>query len=266
MSDYPILEIKELQLNYGAKTITQDINITLNKGEVLGIAGESGCGKSTLLKAIIDPQSYKIEAIKGSIKYMNQELLTDTFSQHKALKGTKIGLILQNPYATFNPIRSYHKQFRETLKSHNMWSGKQTVDDIIGLFDKLGLKDGARILNSCPYEMSGGMNQRIAIALTMQLQPNLLLADEPTSALDTTSQAQVVEELSNLRKFSDVSMIIVSHNLLVLANICDKISIMRKGKIVEYGSVKEVLMYPKHMYTKCLLEAIPKMSEGDLNV
>ncbi|ABR48209.1 ABC transporter related [Alkaliphilus metalliredigens QYMF] len=257
-----LLQIQNLRLNYGSICIGTNISLSLNKGDVLGIAGESGCGKSTLLKSIIDPVEYGIRMSDGFIKYKGKDMSEFSCAQRREMKGTEIGIVLQNPYTTFNPIRPYRKQFAETLKSHKLWHGKASIGEILDLFNKLGLPDGKRILSSCPYEMSGGMNQRISIALSMILQPSLLLADEPTGALDVTSQSQVVEQLWRLRDITDISMIIVSHNLSLIARICDKIAIMYGGRIVEYGDIKDVLLYPNHPYTRRLLKAIPKIHGG----
>jgi len=259
MLQSPILEIQNLSLSYDHTCIGNDISFALNTGEVLGIAGESGCGKSTLLKAIIDPAGYGVQISEGTIKYKGKEMADLSVKARCRMRGAEIGMVLQNPFAAFNPIRSYQKQFKETLKSHNQWRGKASVAEILELFKQLGLSGGKRILSSCPYEMSGGMNQRISIALSILLQPSLLLADEPTSALDATLQFQVVEQLRRLREISDISMILVSHNLFVIAEICDKTAIMHEGQIVEYGNTQEILLNPSHSYTRSLLKAVPKL-------
>lgn len=257
-----VLEIKNLRLNYGSICVASDLSFSLKKGDVLGIAGESGCGKSTLLKAIIDPDGFGVMIADGAIFFKDKKMSEFSYDEHRRVKGIEIGVVLQNSSSTFNPIRSYRKQFSETLKSHKLWRGKASIDEILDVFKKLGLHEGKRILESCPYEMSGGMNQRIAIALAMILKPTLLLADEPTSALDVRSQSQVVDQLWRLKEISDVTMIIVSHNLSVLADLCDKIAIMHKGKIVEFGDAKDILLYPNHPYTRRLLNAVPKISGG----
>lgn len=257
-----ILEIENLKLNYGSACVVKNSSLSLKKGQVLGIAGESGSGKSTLLKAIIDPSAHDVTVSGGCIRYKGENTSAWTQKKRRTLKGVEIGMVLQNPNTTFNPIRPYKKQFIETLKSHNMWNGKASITTINALFSQLGLGDGVRILSSCPYEMSGGMNQRISIALSMLLNPSLLLADEPTSALDVTSQQQVIEELWRLRKMSALSMILVSHNMVTIAEICDVVAIMHQGEIVEQGDVREILLAPKHWYTKKLLKAIPIAAGG----
>lgn len=159
---------------------------------------------------------------------------------------------------SFNPIRTYRQQFFETLKSHGLLQNPAEMEaKILDIFSSLKLEGGEGILNSCPYEMSGGMNQRIAIAMAMVLEPSLLLADEPTSALDVTVQLQVVEELLNMRKNCGTAMILVTHNIGVVRKMADRVAILYAGRIVEIGSVAEVLADPVHPYTRALMDAVP---------
>lgn len=256
-----LLKITDLSLRYGSAYICRGIDITLKKNDIFGIAGESGSGKSTLLKAIMDFDHYGITATKGSIEYNGENILSWPDFDRKRLRGTTIGMISQNPFTNFNPIRTYSKQFRETLKSHNQWQDQKSVTETLNIFSELGLPDGNRILNSCPFEMSGGMNQRISIALSILLKPTILLADEPTSALDVSSESQLVKQFQQLNKKHGVSMLFVSHNLSVIARLCNKIAIMYGGKILEYGDTRKVLLEPAHPYTKSLLRAIPKINK-----
>ncbi|MCD7717418.1 MAG: ABC transporter ATP-binding protein [Lachnospiraceae bacterium] len=174
----------------------------------------------------------------------------------------RTGMIFQNPGASFNPIRTYRKQFQETLKSNGMFRGKETWQEVLRMLDSLGLADGERILDSCPYEMSGGMNQRIAIALTMLLRPRLILADEPTSALDVTLQEQVFDELLRARELYGTAILLVTHNLGVAAKMADRIAVMREGRFVECRSAEGVLHSPEDVYTKELLAAVPQIPEN----
>ncbi|MCD7765323.1 MAG: ABC transporter ATP-binding protein [Lachnospiraceae bacterium] len=174
----------------------------------------------------------------------------------------RTGMIFQNPGASFNPIRTYRKQFQETLKSNGLFRGEETWQEVLCMLDSLGLADGERILESCPYEMSGGMNQRIAIALTMLLRPHLILADEPTSALDVTLQEQVLDELLRARELYGTAILLVTHNLGVAAKMADRIAVMREGRFVECRNAKEVLHSPENTYTKELLAAVPRIPEN----
>ncbi len=219
-----VLSVRHLSVNYGGQDVISDITFDLRKGEILGIAGESGSGKSTLLKAVFPMKAPGLVRSGGVIEFRADE--------RKKLCGEQAGMIFQNPKASFNPIRSYRKQFIEALKSHGKYKKKNFEKNMIQIFEKLNLSDGKRILDSCPFEMSGGMNQRIAIALSVLLEPDMLLADEPTSALDVTSQNQVVEELLRIREYYHTSMIIVTHNIGMISRIADKVGIMHQGKMV----------------------------------
>lgn len=251
-----ILEIQSLDLGYFDEIICKDINLTLYENEVLGIAGGSGSGKSTLLKAIINPEEYGVRIIKGKIIYCEQDIARCSICDRKDILGVDIGMILQNPYAAFNPLRKFKKQFRETLISHGMWNEEKSIEKIIETFENLGLENGDAILESHPFEMSGGMNQRISIALAVLLRPNLLLADEPTSALDVTTQVQVLDLFESIKEKYNLSMIIVSHDIGVLAKVSDHIAIMNSGRIVEIDKKAEIILRPRAKYTKRLFDSM----------
>lgn len=257
--DRTLLSVKSLSISYGGKNVAADLSFDLMPGEIMSVAGESGCGKSSLLKALLGLVGEGIRVTNGSIVFDGVSLVGAASRQRNKLKGRSIGLISQNPGASFNPIRRYRKQFAETLKSHGIFRGEESYKDILNCFEKLQLPDGERILKSCPYEMSGGMNQRIAIALTMLLEPKLLLADEPTSALDVTTQMQVIDELMRLREINGTAIIIVTHNLGIAAKMADKLGIMYAGRMVEYGDMPKVLKNPRHPYTRSLIGAVPDL-------
>lgn len=247
-----VLSVKNLSANYGGQDILSDITFDLRQGEILGIVGESGSGKSTLLRAVFPMKSPGLVRSGGEIAFKAAD-------ERKKLCGQQIGMIYQNPKASFNPIRSYRKQFIETLKSHGKYKKENFENSINQIFEKLNLSGGKRILDSCPFEMSGGMNQRIAIALSILLEPVLLLADEPTSALDVTSQNQVVEELLRIREYYHTSMIIVTHNIGLISQIADKVGVMHQGKIIEMGTGQQVLKHPGNSYAKNLFDAVPQI-------
>ena len=231
-----LLDIKDLQVAYEEIEAVKGASLHVEKGEVLCIVGESGSGKSTLIRAITGSS---MVTVKGSILLEGEDLVPMKKRERQKLLGTKIGLIQQNPAGAFNPIRTFDKQFRETLKSHDISFDNEKLNQ---LFVTLGLKDTQGILKSRPYEMSGGMNQRIAIAAAMLMDPELLLCDEITSALDVTT-------------------ILVTHNLGIAANIADKIAIMSKGEVIEFGSAEQVLHDPQREYTRNLLRDVPKLME-----
>lgn len=242
-----LLEVKNLHASYEDKNVLEGIDLEIKRGEVLCIVGESGSGKSTLIKAICKDKAVRVN--DGSILFKGK-------SYGHELLGSSIGLIQQNPEGAFNPLRPYTVQFKETLKSHKLDLDKSKLSRI---FATLGFKDSEKILKSRPFEMSGGMNQRMAIAASLILEPELLLCDEITSALDVSTSIAVVDELLRLRSELKVTIVFVTHNLGIASNIADRIAIMYKGRIVEIGEAKEVLEHPKHRYTKGLLRDVPKL-------
>lgn len=254
-----VLSIKNLSVNYGEQQILSDISFDIKPGEIIGIVGESGCGKSTLLKAIFPKRASGLFIASGSISFEQQDLIDGDQGEIKKLCGKEIGMIVQNPKASFNPIRTYRNQFIETLKSHGLYHQAEFEKQIVDAFETLNLVNGLELLDSCPYEMSGGMNQRIAIALSLLLKPRLLLADEPTSALDLTTQDLVIEELLRIRSHTNTAILFVTHNIGLLSDIADKTGVMYEGCLVEWETTKKVLHSPKHPYTKRLLAAVPKI-------
>lgn len=255
----PLLQIKRANISYDGKKVVHDFSVSLKQGEILGIVGESGSGKSTVIKAamgLLDQTGFVSE---GSIFFKGKDLSKLTSEQMRRLRGPKMGMIFQNSESSLCPIRKIGDQLLETLNQHKKTSKKEMITRSLELMEKLNLTDGKRILNSYPFELSGGMNQRVGIMMAMMLQPELLFADEPTSALDVTVQAQVVKELMTMRDLYNTGIVIVTHNIGVVSYMADKIAIMYKGNLVEYGSTQEIIYNPKAEYTKKLLEAVPKI-------
>ena len=245
MKEEMILEVSNLRAGYGEQVVVEDLSFGLRRGEILCLAGESGSGKSTVLKALIGSLDAKV------------------FSGEIRMSGAPAGMIFQNPGASFNPIRSYKKQFIETLKSHKKYDKTKFQQQVGEAFAKVDLKDPERLLKECPYALSGGMNQRMALALAMLLGQEVLLEDEPTSALDATTALQVAKELRKLRDKDGISQIIVTHNLAMAGFLADRIGIMYQGRLVEMGDTDQVLHHPEHPYTKSLMAAIPRLG-GEL--
>ena len=251
-----ILNLKNLSVSYGDINILKDIDLSLKKGEILGIVGESGSGKSTLIKSIMGILDENA-SIDGEINFEGKDLASLSLKDYRKIKGKEISMIFQNPTEYFNPTRKISKQFIETIRSHNDISKQEIQKKSINTFKFLGLQDGKKIWNSYPFELSGGMNQRDAIALSIMLEPKILLADEPTSALDVTVQAQVVKELLKLRQKLNTSIILVTHNIGVASYMSDNIGVMYGGRIIEYGESEELINNPKHPYTKMLINSVP---------
>ena len=251
-----ILNLKNLSVSYGDINILKDIDLSLKKGEILGIVGESGSGKSTLIKSIMGILDENA-SIDGEINFEGKDLASLSLKDYRKIKGKEISMIFQNPTEYFNPTRKISKQFIENIRSHNDISKQEIQKKSINTFKFLGLQDGKKIWNSYPFELSGGMNQRVAIALSIMLEPKILLADEPTSALDVTVQAQVVKELLKLRQKLNTSIILVTHNIGVASYMSDNIGVMYGGRIIEYGESEELINNPKHPYTKMLINSVP---------
>ena len=251
-----ILNLKNLSVSYGDINILKDIDLSLKKGEILGIVGESGSGKSTLIKSIMGILDENA-SIDGEINFEGKDLASLSLKDYRKIKGKEISMIFQNPTEYFNPTRKISKQFIETIRSHNDISKQEIQKKSINTFKFLGLQDGKKIWNSYPFELSGGMNQIVAIALSIMLEPKILLADEPTSALDVTVQAQVVKELLKLRQKLNTSIILVTHNIGVASYMSDNIGVMYGGRIIEYGESEELINNPKHPYTKMLINSVP---------
>ena len=259
-----ILNLKNLSVSYGDINILKDIDLSLKKGEILGIVGESGSGKSTLIKSIMGILDENA-SIDGEINFEGKDLASLSLKDYRKIKGKEISMIFQNPTEYFNPTRKISKQFIETIRSHNDISKQEIQKKSINTFKFLGLQDGKKIWNSYPFELSGGMNQRVAIALSIMLEPKILLADEPTSALDVTVQAQVVKELLKLRQKLNTSIILVTHNIGVASYMSDNIGVMYGGRIIEYGESEELINNPKHPYTKILINSVPVINGNITN-
>ena len=255
-----ILKVKDLSVNNNSVKILKNISFNIKKGEILGIVGESGCGKSTLIRALIQMMNKSEEIISGEILFNERNLLSLDSKQIRKLRGNNLAVIFQNPGATLNPIRKIGKQFVQTMQSHMDISKNEALEKASNMLEKVNLKDSKCILNSYPFELSGGMKQRVTIALAMILEPEILIADEPTSALDVTVQAQVVKEMMSLRDNFQTSIIIVTHSMSVISQMVDKVAVMYSGNIVEYGDKEDILRNPKHPYTKALIDAVPKLN------
>ena len=255
-----LLRIDHLTAGYGGDAVIEDISISLHTGEVLGIVGESGSGKSTLLKAIAQIRGLSTEIHAGTVSFDTKNLAVLSEGERRRLRGEEIAMVFQYAGASLNPTRQIGTQLVETMRAHTDFSREEIYARATEVFGGMGFTDPRRILATYPFELSGGMAQRAAIALAVILRPQLLLADEPTSALDATIQRQVRDELRALKERTGTAILFITHNIGVVRHIADRVAVMCKGKIVEQGSVNEVLGNPQHPYTQELLAAVPKMS------
>mgnify|MGYP002737202210 CR=1 FL=1 len=256
-----LLSLKDVRAGYGTAEILHGISLEVEEAEIVAIVGESGSGKSTVLKAVTALPSFGVRAA-GGIIFNGRDMSSTPPEERRLILGEELCMIFQDPALSMNPIRKIRKQFLEAIRSHREVSDDQALDMIRSCFRRLGLSDVDRILESCPFELSGGMCQRAALALSMVMEPKLILADEPTSALDVVSQLQVIDELSLLRKNFGTSVVLVTHNIAAAAKAADRLVIMHDGRIVESGETVQVLTKPENEYTRRLLADVPQLGSG----
>lgn len=258
----PLLEMNNVEISYNGKPIVFDVNLSVQSGEILSIVGESGSGKSSLIKAAMGLLGADGRVTKGDIYYKGKNILELRSEEARKMRGPQMAMIFQNCGASLCPIRTIEEQIYESVSQHRKITKKEIREQALEFLNKIHLKDGDRILKSYPFELSGGMNQRVGIMMAMLLRPSLLFADEPTSALDVTVQAQVVNEMMKFKEMFGTTIIIVTHNIGVAAHMADKAAVMYQGKLVEYGTKEEIIYHPKEEYTKALIRAVPKLQRG----
>lgn len=254
-----LLQYNHVDISYLEQPVIRDVSFSLHSGEILGIVGESGSGKSTLIKAAMGLLGSEGSITGGKICYRGRLLNRLPPREMRALCGSELGYIFQNAGSSFCPIRTVGAQLYETMKEHEKISRKDFEAQALELLGKLGFADGKRILASYPFELSGGMQQRVGIAAAMLLNPSVLFADEPTSALDVTIQKQVVEEMLMVRETFGTAIVLVTHNLGVIGAMADRVLVLENGRCVECGSTRQVLSQPRADYTKALLAAVPRL-------
>ena len=259
-----ILEVDDLSMHYITKSSTvravEKVTFSIAEGETFGLVGESGCGKSTTARSLVRllPEVGKI--VGGSVRYKGQELTTMSDREIRGLRGKEIGMIFQDPMTSLNPVTTVRKQFFESLKREGL-SKKEMEERAIELLRLVGIPEPANRMGNYVHEMSGGMRQRVMIAIALASQPRLLLADEPTTALDVTIQAQILDLLRRLRDEEGMSVVLISHDLGDVASLCDRVEVMYGGMALESGLVDDVFERPRHPYTSALLGAVPNPNE-----
>ena len=255
-----LISATRLCAGYGGRAAVADVSLTLYGGEILCLVGESGCGKTTLLRALL--AAPEVQWLSGGIALDGTDLSQLSDRRRRELCSRRLGAVFQTPEAAFNPIRSYRRQFVEALKSHGRYAPAAFPGQVRAAFERVELPDWRRVLNDCPFALSGGMNQRAALALALLLGQDILLCDEPTSALDATIQLSVARELRKLRDDGGVAQIIVTHNLALAGFLADRIGVMYAGRLVELGRAGDVLRHPRHPYTRSLIAAVPALGGG----
>ena len=255
-----MLEIKDLAVQYGNQVPTiEHFNLSMKKGEIISVVGESGSGKTTVIRAVLGALAGAGRITSGDILFHGESLLKNSKSDWRKIRGSKMSMIFQDCGGTLNPIRKIGSQYVEYIRTHESMTKQEAWQKAVTMLTKMRLPDAENIMNSYPYQLSGGMRQRVGIAMAMTFNPELLLADEPTSALDVTTQAQIVRQMMELRDDFGTGIIIVTHNIGVAAYMADQLIVMHHGKVVDHGTKEEVLNNPTSDYTKKLLEAVPEM-------
>ena len=254
-----LLDYQHVEISFNGNAVVHDVSFQLRPGEILGLVGESGSGKSTLIKAAMGLLGESGMVTRGDIWFEGKNLPDLSEREMRRICGEKIGMIFQDCGASMRPIRTIGEQIVESLAAHHKVNAAKARAAAMELFDRLRFKDGERVWNSYPFELSGGMNQRAGIAIAMLMNPAILMADEPTSALDVAVQRQVVEEMLNIRDVFGTAIIIVSHDIGVVSAMADSILVLQNGNVMEYGKAKDVLENPRNDYTKKLLSAVPRL-------
>lgn len=254
-----VIRYDHVDISYKGKRVVHDVSFSVENGEILGIVGESGSGKSTLIKAAMGLLGKDGLVTRGDIWYKEMDLPDLKPREMRKLCGPELGMIFQTAGSSFCPIRTVRAQLYEFMTEHKKIKTDAFENQAMELLEKFGFEDPKRVLDSYPFELSGGMQQRVGIAAAMLLNPKILMEDEPTSALDVTVQKQVVEEMLMVRERFGTSILLVTHNIGVIRAMADKVLVLHKGEIMEYGVTEEVFEHPRSVYTKKLLAAVPKL-------
>ncbi|HBM76307.1 MAG TPA: peptide ABC transporter ATP-binding protein [Clostridiaceae bacterium] len=263
-----LLEVNDLKTYFytadGIIPAVDGVSFKIDRGETLGIVGESGSGKSVTARSIMrlvpNPPG---KIINGSILFKGENILTKKEKQMRMIRGNKIAMIFQDPMTSLNPLFTVGNQIVEAIIIHQHVSKREAIERAVEMLKLVGIPSPEKRIKDYPHQMSGGMRQRVMIAMALCCQPDLLIADEPTTALDVTIQAQILELISDIKEKFNMSVMMITHDLGVVANIADRIIVMYAGKMMEYGDVEDIFANPLHPYTKGLMESIPRISSNE---
>lgn len=258
-----LLDVRNLKTHFftpeGIVKAVDGVSFSLDEGESLGLVGESGCGKSTLGYSLMRLVRHPGSIVGGQIIFKGENLLEKDDEEMRKTRGSEISMIFQNPKSSLNPIFTIENQIGEAFEEHKSDTGNKIREKVIEILRKVGIPDPEIRMKGYPHQYSGGMSQRAMIAMSLAFNPSLLIADEPTTNLDVTIQAQILELMKKIRKEFSSSIILITHDLGVIAEMCDKVAIMYAGKIVEYADLKTIFKDPRHPYTIKLLNCVPKI-------
>lgn len=262
----PLLEVKNLQTGFKIDNqyynAVENVSFKIGRKEIIGVVGESGCGKSVMSLSIMQLLPKGIGEIRGGeVLYNGQDISKLSENKMNTIRGEEISMIFQEPMTSLNPVFTIGFQISEMLLNHNKMTKKEAREEAIKLLQKVGIPRAEEIVDEYPHQLSGGMRQRVMIAIAIACNPKLLIADEPTTALDVTVQAQILDLLKSIQETNDMSIVLITHDLGVVAEVCDEVIVMYAGKIVEQAAVNELFESPKHPYTQLLLKSIPRMDE-----
>ncbi|MGG3884489.1 ABC transporter ATP-binding protein [Brevibacillus panacihumi] len=263
----PVLQIENLQTHFftdrGQVPAVDGVSITVHKGEVVGIVGESGCGKSvtslSIMKLVPNPPG---KIVGGAIRFKGEDLVLASEKRMREIRGNEIAMIFQEPMTSLNPVFTIGDQIGEAIRLHTKTSKKEARQKAVEMLKRVGIPRAEAIVDEYPHQLSGGMRQRVMIAMAMACNPELLIADEPTTALDVTIQAQILDLMRQLNQEADTAVLLITHDLGVVAQMCHRVVVMYAGNVIEEGNVRTILKNPKHPYTIGLLNSLPKLDES----
>lgn len=262
-----MLEVKNLKIHFhtdeGIVYAADGISFSVARGDFIGIVGESGSGKTVTALSILKLLPSPPAVITGEVFFQGEDLLKKSNSQMCAIRGEKISMIFQDPMTALNPTLTAGEQIAEVFRTHKKMSKKDAKDKAVEMLKKVRIPNAHIRYSDYPHQLSGGMRQRVMIAASLACKPSLIIADEPTTALDVTIQAQVINELSDLQKEFSSSVILITHNLGIVAEVCNKVFIMYAGRILEKGTTKDIFFHPIHPYTIGLLKSVPRLDEKE---
>lgn len=262
MSDY-LVSIEHERLSFftpaGEVKALNDVTFHIKEGEVLGIVGESGSGKSVTAYSLMGLTAYPGKLLGGELNFNGHHINDMTEKDFQKMRGNEVAIIFQDPMTSLNPVYTIGNQIREVLKLHTTKSKAEIQARAVELLELVGINEPEKRLKQYPHELSGGMRQRVMIAIALACEPKLLIADEPTTALDVTIQAQILELMMELKDKLGMAIIMITHDLGIVASMCERIAVMYAGRIVEYGTADDIFYNPKHEYTKGLLKSIPRL-------